>query len=298
MATTTNYGWTTPDDTALVKDGASAIRTLGSSVDTTTKNLNPETTLGDLSFRSSTSNVNTRIPIGSSGQHLTVVAGVPAWATASDQTPLTTKGDLLGFSTLDARIPIGANATVLTADSTESLGLKWAAPSSGAMTKITSATFSNVAEVNVDTVFSSTYKSYIITIKATNETSDTADFYFRTRNNTPSTSTQNYSGGGQSINRAGTTAGMASNNAAQCLLTTSMGSVGVPSHSVFTINVNGITGSTERPGFTFQGLSGDTTPGLYVHGAVYSDQSNIRGFNLSASTGNITGDYAVYGLEK
>lgn len=35
MATTTNYGWTTPDDTSLVKDGASAIRTLGSSVDST-----------------------------------------------------------------------------------------------------------------------------------------------------------------------------------------------------------------------------------------------------------------------
>jgi hypothetical protein len=34
MATTTNYGWTTPDNTAYVKDGASAIRTLGSSVDT------------------------------------------------------------------------------------------------------------------------------------------------------------------------------------------------------------------------------------------------------------------------
>lgn len=35
MATTTNYGWTTPDNTAYVKDGASAIRTLGSSIDTT-----------------------------------------------------------------------------------------------------------------------------------------------------------------------------------------------------------------------------------------------------------------------
>ena len=34
MATTTNYGWTTPDDTSLVKDGASAIRTLGSAIDT------------------------------------------------------------------------------------------------------------------------------------------------------------------------------------------------------------------------------------------------------------------------
>jgi hypothetical protein len=81
MATTTNYGWTTPDDTALVKDGASAIRTLGSSVDTTTKNLNPETTLGDISFRSSTSNVNTRIGIGSTSQVLTVTGGVPVWAT-------------------------------------------------------------------------------------------------------------------------------------------------------------------------------------------------------------------------
>jgi hypothetical protein len=35
MATTTNYSWTTPDNTAYVKDGASAIRTLGNSVDTT-----------------------------------------------------------------------------------------------------------------------------------------------------------------------------------------------------------------------------------------------------------------------
>ena len=81
MATTTNYGWTTPDDTALVKDGASAIRTLGTSVDTTTKNLNPETTLGDIAYRSSTSNENTRLGIGSTSQVLTVTGGVPVWAT-------------------------------------------------------------------------------------------------------------------------------------------------------------------------------------------------------------------------
>ena len=45
--------------------------------------------------------------------------------------PLTTKGDLYGFSTLDARIPIGTNNQVLTADSAQALGLKWATPSSG-----------------------------------------------------------------------------------------------------------------------------------------------------------------------
>lgn len=83
MATTTNYGWTTPDDTALVKDGAAAIRTLGSSVDTTTKALNPSTTLGDIQYRSSTANTNTRLGIGTSGQYLSVSGGVPAWVNLS-----------------------------------------------------------------------------------------------------------------------------------------------------------------------------------------------------------------------
>lgn len=130
MATTTNYGWTTPDDTDLVKDGAAAIRTLGSSVDTTTKNLNPETTTGDIAYRSATANVNTRLGLGTAGQVLRVNSGAtaPEWATTADQTPLTTKGDLFGFDTADARIPIGTNGHVLTADSAQTLGLKWAAP--------------------------------------------------------------------------------------------------------------------------------------------------------------------------
>jgi len=42
--------------------------------------------------------------------------------------PLTTKGDLYGFSTSDARIPIGTNNQILTADSAQALGLKWATP--------------------------------------------------------------------------------------------------------------------------------------------------------------------------
>jgi hypothetical protein len=80
MATTTNFGWTTPDNTDLVKNGALAIRTLGSSIDTTTKSLNPSTTLGDIEYRSATANTNTRLAIGSTGQVLTVTGGVPTWA--------------------------------------------------------------------------------------------------------------------------------------------------------------------------------------------------------------------------
>jgi hypothetical protein len=44
MATTTNFGWTTPDDTDLVKDGAAAIRTALSGVDTSFVDLKGGTT--------------------------------------------------------------------------------------------------------------------------------------------------------------------------------------------------------------------------------------------------------------
>jgi hypothetical protein len=84
MATTTNYGWGTPDDTDLVKDGALAIRDLGQDIDTTTKALNPETTTGDIAYRSATANTNTRLALGTAGQVLTVNSGAtaPEWATS------------------------------------------------------------------------------------------------------------------------------------------------------------------------------------------------------------------------
>jgi hypothetical protein len=107
MATTTNYGWDTPDDTDLVKDGAAAIRTLGSSIDTTTKNLNPQTTTGALAYRSATANVNTALPIGSAGQVLTVAAGVPSWATPT--------GDIEGITTgSDSGLSGGATSGTVT----------------------------------------------------------------------------------------------------------------------------------------------------------------------------------------
>lgn len=44
MATTTNFGWSTPDDTSLVKDGAAAMRTLGNSIDASFVDLKGGTT--------------------------------------------------------------------------------------------------------------------------------------------------------------------------------------------------------------------------------------------------------------
>ena len=60
---------------------------------------------------------------------------------------LTTKGDLHGYNTDDARIPIGTNDFTLTADSTEALGLKWAATNdSAAIHDNVSAEISTITE--------------------------------------------------------------------------------------------------------------------------------------------------------
>ncbi len=45
--------------------------------------------------------------------------------------PLTTKGDVWGYAAADARIPIGTDTHVLTADAAQALGVKWAAQASG-----------------------------------------------------------------------------------------------------------------------------------------------------------------------
>jgi hypothetical protein len=67
------------------------------------------------------------------------------WVAVAGSSPLTTKGDLFGFSTVNARIPIGANNTVLTADSGETLGLKWATPAAGGMTLLSTTTLSGTS---------------------------------------------------------------------------------------------------------------------------------------------------------
>lgn len=53
------------------------------------------------------------------------------WVVPGGSSPLTTKGDIFGYDTSDERIPIGSNDQVLTADSAQALGLKWATPSGG-----------------------------------------------------------------------------------------------------------------------------------------------------------------------
>jgi hypothetical protein len=153
MPTTSNFGWTTPADTDLVKDGAAAIRTLGNGIDTSFLDLKGGTTGQVLSKAS-----NTDLDF--------------SWVAQDDSNAIQNaivdaKGDLISATAADtpARLAVGANGTVLTADSAEATGLKWATPSAGGgLTLISTTSMSGSATISL-TSLPTTYKSLYLIIR-------------------------------------------------------------------------------------------------------------------------------------
>jgi hypothetical protein len=75
--------------------------------------------------------------------------------------PLTTKGDLLGFSTTGARVPVGINNLVLTADSTQAVGLSYKA---GVLTLDSQFTFIANVGVGVNNMMSVTIPGGLLSV--------------------------------------------------------------------------------------------------------------------------------------
>lgn len=134
MATTTpNFGWPVPTSTDLVKDGATAIESLGDSIDASLLDLK-----GGTSGQVLAKNSNTDMDF--------------TWVAQDDSNAIQNaivdaKGDLIGATAADtpARLAVGTNGQVLTADSTAATGLAWATAASGGMTLLSTTTLSGTS---------------------------------------------------------------------------------------------------------------------------------------------------------
>ena len=225
---------------------------------------------------------------GTTGQVLSKASGTNmdfTWVTPTDQTPLTTKGDLFTFSTVDARLGVGTNGQTLVADSSASTGLAWATPSTGSVTKILSASFSSVADTGTtfDGVFTSTYNNYLI-VMSNLTGSDNADLRFRLRKAGPTTQTTFYYG----AIMQNSTLTTQSNTAQFKLMLLSTESAGL----TMTLYRDATPTSWSFNGF--QRYTNNMVSGACMNDGVGAN--GATGFILSADGGNISGFAAVYGL--
>jgi len=188
MATVTpNFNWPVPTSTDLVKDGATAIEALGDSIDASLVDLKGGTT----------------------GQVLAKASGTDmdfSWVAQDDSnaiqnTIVDAKGDLIAATAADtpARLAVGTNGQVLTADSTAATGLKWATAATGGMTLInTGGTTLTGSSVSIGSI-PATYKNLYVEVVNFLPATDDARLYVRPNN----VSTANTYWGGQTSTPAG-----------------------------------------------------------------------------------------------
>ena len=330
MANTTNFNWETPDDTDLVKDGAAAIRTLGSAIDTslvdlkggTTGQVLSKATNTDMDFTwvaqddsnaiqnaivdakgdivaASAADTPARLPVGTDNQRLVAASGEATglkYVSDTQNTVIDAAGDLLYGTAADtlARLPIGTAGQVLKVNSGATAPEWGVAGGASGLTLIQRSTFSNVAGTGTtfDGVFSSTYVNYLICIENCYSATQTDDLQFVFRYSATD-ETSHWGNLLQNTYNASTFVSTSSAGVGQLVLNGSQSST-YP--FVGQINVSNI-GTSTLPAINGMGMEEDNTKLSLFYGYT-TNARTYTGFRLKSASSNITGTVSVYGLAK
>lgn len=231
------------------------------------------------------------------GTNWVTVAGDGAQgpAGASGTAPLTTKGDLLGYSTTAARLAVGTNGQVLTADSAEATGLKWAAPVSGSLTLLSTTTINSGTTSQTISSISTAYSQLLIVIKNIKMSGSGASWTARLNSDTGSNYLSGYVGqywgGASSATTLRTDIFFGSRNSNS----SSWNKQGYGQMRLIDYNTSGQC-QVDYDVINHDGGAGTDTL-WYTHGkVVYNASAAVTSFTLIADTNFSDGTVLIYGV--
>lgn len=305
MATTTNFGWTTPNDTDLVKDGAAAIRTALNGVDTSFVDLKGGTT-GQILAKASNTDLDYSWVANDTGDITGVTAGTgisgggtsgTVTVTNSMATAITTAGDLIkgtGSGTFD-RLGIGTTGQILTV----AAGVPaWSTPaSSGGMTLLSTTALSGATTITVSSI-SQDYTNLLVVMNGFYATSS-SNFFVKFNNTNLTTWTGNRNVDGTSANfNSGSSVNSIDNGWSIYAGTAGSGDGNVATS--YALEIPNYSDTSGQKNFTMYGggvTAGSTNYSSSIMSGRYAGNTGINRLDFTMSSNFATGTVKIWGIK-